>query len=163
MAGLGALASVPGRFDVITSDKGFAVIVDYAHTVDALEKLLRSVRELSPKRLITVFGCGGDRDKTKRPLMGKAAEDLSDIVIVTSDNPRTEDPDRIIRDILAGMKGKNHQVIPDREEAIAAAIQKASEGDIVVIAGKGHEDYQIVGTKKIHFDDREVAARLLRG
>jgi len=161
--GLADLETVPGRFDVLTTSRGFVVIVDYAHTVDALLKLLRSVNELEHRRVITVFGCGGDRDRTKRPLMGKVAEENSDIVIVTSDNPRTEDPDGIIRDITAGLGRGNHEVIPDREEAIARAVVEAREGDIVVIAGKGHEDYQILGTEKIHFDDKEVASRHLAG
>jgi UDP-N-acetylmuramoyl-L-alanyl-D-glutamate--2,6-diaminopimelate ligase len=161
--GLADLATVPGRFDVLATNRGFVVIVDYAHTVDALLKLLRSVGELEHRRVITVFGCGGDRDRTKRPLMGKVAEENSDLVIVTSDNPRTEDPEVIIRDITAGLARANHEVIPDREEAIARAVGEAREGDIVVIAGKGHEDYQILGTEKIHFDDKEVAARRLAG
>ncbi|HOD15447.1 MAG TPA: UDP-N-acetylmuramoyl-L-alanyl-D-glutamate--2,6-diaminopimelate ligase [Spirochaetota bacterium] len=161
--GLADLVTVPGRFDVLKTDRGFVVIVDYAHTVDALLKLLRSVNELAHRRVITVFGCGGDRDRTKRPLMGKVAEENSDLAIVTSDNPRTEDPDLIIRDIVAGLEGKNHEIIPDREEAIGRAVAMAGEGDIVVIAGKGHEDYQIIGTEKIHFDDKEVAARRLAG
>ncbi|OHD71071.1 MAG: UDP-N-acetylmuramoyl-L-alanyl-D-glutamate--2,6-diaminopimelate ligase [Spirochaetes bacterium RBG_16_49_21] len=160
-AGLEELSSVPGRFDVLTAAKGFTVIVDYAHTADALSKLLKSVNELDHRRIITVFGCGGDRDRSKRPLMGRAAEENSDLVIVTSDNPRTEDPDRIIRDIAAGITGENHEILPDREEAIARALSSAERDDIVVIAGKGHEDYQIIGTEKIHFDDKEVAARYL--
>jgi UDP-N-acetylmuramoyl-L-alanyl-D-glutamate--2,6-diaminopimelate ligase len=160
--GLAGLETVPGRFDVLKTDRGFVVIVDYAHTVDALLKLLRSVNELEHNRVITVFGCGGDRDRTKRPLMGKVAEENSDLVIVTSDNPRTEDPARIISEIVSGLNGGNHEVIPDREEAIGRAIGAAAEGDIVVIAGKGHENYQILGTEKIHFDDKEVAARFLQ-
>lgn len=161
VGGLSRLSTVPGRFDRIRSDDGFGVIVDYAHTDDALAKLLESARELSPRRLITVFGCGGNRDKTKRPLMGRAAASLSDVVIVTSDNPRKEEPGAIINDILSGMKGARYDVEPDRERAIAMAIERAEEGDIVVIAGKGHEDYQIVGTEKRHFDDREVAMKYI--
>ncbi len=160
-AGLADLENVPGRFDVLKTGKGFIAIVDYAHTVDALLKLLRSVNELEHRRVITVFGCGGDRDRTKRPLMGQVAEENSDLVIVTSDNPRTEDPALIISEITGGLSGKNHEIIPDREEAIARAMAEAREGDIVVIAGKGHEDYQIIGTEKRHFDDKEVAARCL--
>ncbi len=160
--GLSDLENVPGRFDVLKTGKGFIAIVDYAHTVDALQKLLCSVNELEHRRVITVFGCGGDRDRTKRPLMGKAAEENSDLVIVTSDNPRTEDPELIIREITGGLTGSNHEIIPDREEAIARAMAEAREGDIVVIAGKGHEDYQIIGTEKRHFDDKEVAARYLQ-
>ena len=161
-AGLADLESVPGRFDVLLADGGYAVVVDYAHTVDALLKLLLSAGELEHRRLITVFGCGGDRDRTKRPLMGRVAEEHSDIVIVTSDNPRTEEPQSIIADIVAGMTPGSHEVIPDREEAIRRAVETAREGDIVVIAGKGHEDYQIIGTEKIHFDDKETAARWMR-
>jgi UDP-N-acetylmuramoyl-L-alanyl-D-glutamate--2,6-diaminopimelate ligase len=160
--GLADLENVPGRFDVLKTGKGFIAVVDYAHTVDALEKLLKSVNELEHRRVITVFGCGGDRDRTKRPLMGKAAEENSDLVIVTSDNPRTEVPEMIIREIAGGMTGNNHVIIQDREEAIARAMTEAREGDIVVIAGKGHEDYQIIGTEKHHFDDKEVAARCLQ-
>jgi UDP-N-acetylmuramoyl-L-alanyl-D-glutamate--2,6-diaminopimelate ligase len=160
-AGLSALSTVPGRFDRLRSDNGYGVIVDYAHTDDALAKLLQSARELSPRRIITVFGCGGNRDRTKRPLMGETAAKLSDVVIVTSDNPRKEEPGAIIGDILAGMKGARYDVEPDRERAIAMAIEKAGEGDIVVIAGKGHEDYQIIGTEKRHFDDREIAMKYI--
>jgi len=160
-AGLKDLMTVPGRFDVLRADAGFVVVVDYAHTADALSKLLGSVNEIDHRRIITVFGCGGDRDRTKRPLMGKAAEEHSDLVIVTSDNPRTEDPGEIIREIVDGLTRDNHEIIPDRESAIAKAVAIAREGDIVVIAGKGHEDYQIIGAERIHFDDREVVARYL--
>lgn len=155
--GLEKLETVPGRFDVVQSPEGFAVVVDYAHTGDALEKLLASLQDLEHNRIITVFGCGGDRDRTKRPVMGKIALDNSDLAIVTSDNPRTEDPQQIIDDIVAGMKGDCFRVVLDREEAIARAVGMGNVGDIIVIAGKGHEDYQILGTEKIHFDDREMA------
>jgi len=161
LRGLADLETVPGRFDVLKTGKGFVVIVDYAHTVDALEKLLKSVNELEHRRIFTVFGCGGDRDRTKRPLMGKVAEENSDMVIVTSDNPRTEDPEQIISEIAEGLTKENHEIIPDREKAICHAVQRAREGDIVVIAGKGHEDYQIIGKEKKHFDDKETAARCL--
>ncbi len=161
VTGLSVLSSDRGRFDTILSPQGFAVVVDYAHTNDALEKLLLSVRSLNPQRVITVFGCGGNRDTTKRPLMGKVSEEYSDWVIVTSDNPRKENPENIIRDITAGMKSKRYQVIVNREEAIKQAINMAEEGDVIVIAGKGHEDYQIIGTKKYHFDDREVARKYI--
>lgn len=161
VTGLSTLTNVPGRFDTILSPQGFAVVVDYAHTNDALEKLLLSVRSLKPERIITVFGCGGNRDKTKRPLMGKVSEEYSDWVIVTSDNPRKENPEAIIRDITAGMKTNRYQVIVNREEAIKKAIYMASKDDVVVIAGKGHEDYQIIGTKKYHFDDKEVARKYI--
>jgi len=161
--GLESIESVPGRFSTIGSPAGFYVVVDYAHTDDALTKLLSSARELKPARLITVFGCGGDRDRTKRPLMGKSALSLSDYAVVTSDNPRTEDPRAIIDDILAGVEAPadKFSVIVDREAAIAHAISSAQKGDLVVIAGKGHEDYQILGKSKIHFDDREIAAKYM--
>jgi UDP-N-acetylmuramoyl-L-alanyl-D-glutamate--2,6-diaminopimelate ligase len=163
IAALGAMDGVPGRFDRLLSPLGFGVVVDYAHTDDAMQKLLSSARGLEPQRLITVFGCGGDRDRTKRPLMGKAAAEWSDLVIVTSDNPRTEDPDKIIGDILPGVQQGNatYRVEPDREKAIALAIGQAAPGDLVIIAGKGHENYQILGSTKIHFDDREIAARYI--
>ncbi len=159
--GLLNLKSVPGRFDILDSGSGFHVIVDYAHTGDALLKLLISVNELKPRRLITVFGCGGDRDKTKRPEMGKIAVENSDIAIVTSDNPRTEKPESIIEDIIHGINEGSYRVIVDREEAIKEAVSMAGKGDIIVIAGKGHEDYQIIGKTKIHFDDRELAEKYL--
>lgn len=162
--GIESLAGVPGRFERISSNEGYHVIVDYAHTSDALEKVLISARELQPKRLVTIFGCGGDRDKTKRPLMGAVALKLSDYAVVTSDNPRTEDPVAIIDDILEGMKGdeSKYTVIQDRESAIREAILGAKSGDLIVVAGKGHEDYQILGTTKIHFDDREIAAKYMK-
>lgn len=159
---LAKVNAVPGRFEPVTNSLGIGVLVDYAHTPDALEKLLISVRELSPNRIITVFGCGGDRDKTKRPLMAAVASELSDLVIVTSDNPRTEDPAAILADVVAGIKpGSRSSQVIDRIEAIQAAIQEAEPGDVVVIAGKGHEDYQIIGREKIHMDDRELARGFL--
>ena len=159
--GLAALETIPGRFDRVASNQGFFAIVDYAHTDDALRKLLESARGLNPARIITVFGCGGNRDKTKRPLMGSAAQELSDIAIVTSDNPRKEEPLAIIEDILAGMDRARCIVEPDREKAIARAVAEAKRGDLIVLAGKGHEDYQIVGTVKHHFDDREVVRKYI--
>jgi len=149
----------PGRLQKITPfNAPISVIVDYAHTPDALENVLSTLRKVSNGKICTVFGAGGNRDKSKRPLMGAIAEKLSDKVYVTSDNPRTENPDEIIADIENGMTScKNHEIIPDREKAIAAAIKHANEGEIVLIAGKGHEDYQILGKKSIHFDDREIA------
>ncbi len=159
--GLRELKTVPGRFDVLDSGSGFYVIVDYAHTSDALLKLLTSVNELKPRRLITVFGCGGDRDRTKRPEMGRIAVENSDMVIVTSDNPRTEKPESIIEDITVGLREGAYRVVVERETAIREAVSMAGNGDIVVIAGKGHEDYQIIGKTKIHFDDRELAAKYL--
>lgn len=155
------LKNVPGRFDVLDSGSGFHVIVDYAHTTDALLKLLSSVNELRPGKLITVFGCGGDRDRTKRPEMGKIAVENSDVVIVTSDNPRTEKPESIIEEIIGDLQNGSYRVVVEREEAIREAVSLAGSGDIIVIAGKGHEDYQVIGKTKIHFDDREIAAKYL--
>ena len=161
--GLTDIDEIPGRFHLVRSGGGPTVIVDYAHTPDALEKLLLFCRELSPERLVTVFGCGGDRDRGKRPIMGKAAAALSDMVYVTSDNPRTEDPDAIIRDILEGMSGSDTplEVISDRGEAIRRSIGSAVEGDMVVLAGKGHEDYQVLAHGNIHFSDIEEAEKAL--
>jgi UDP-N-acetylmuramoyl-L-alanyl-D-glutamate--2,6-diaminopimelate ligase len=159
--GIGALDRLPGRVEMITG-RGRSAVIDYAHTPDALERLLADMRELAGRRVITVFGCGGDRDRGKRPIMGRIAAGLSDIVIVTSDNPRTEDPQAIIDDIVAGLpEGTDYMVEPDRRRAIEAAIATSEEGDIIVVAGKGHEDYQILGTGKIHFDDREIVRKLL--
>jgi len=156
-------AGAPGRFERVAHAGDFAVVVDYAHTDDALRNVLRTARDVSRGRVITVFGCGGDRDRTKRAPMGEAAASLSDVVIATSDNPRTEDPEAILRDVEVCLRavGKPYMKIVDRREAIHRAIEEASTGDIVVIAGKGHEDYQIVGTEKRHFDDREVAREAL--
>ncbi len=159
--GLSLLSSVPGRLQVVESKLGFYAVVDYAHTGDALLKLLQSVNEMPHGKVITVFGCGGDRDKTKRPVMGKIAFDNSDIAIVTSDNPRTEDPELIIKDVTAGMGTGDFIVEPDREKAIELAVERASAGDIVVLAGKGHEDYQIIGKTKRHFDDREMVLKYM--
>lgn len=161
--GLENLKTVPGRFDRIKSKLGFGVIVDYAHTDDALVKLLESAGDVTENKLITVFGCGGDRDRKKRPLMGRAACSMSDIAIVTSDNPRTEDPLSIIKDIEEGIADYKdiYTVISDREQAIEKAVSIASDGDVIVIAGKGHEDYQIIGKDKIHFDDKEIAHKYI--
>ncbi|MEW6599625.1 MAG: UDP-N-acetylmuramoyl-L-alanyl-D-glutamate--2,6-diaminopimelate ligase [Nitrospirota bacterium] len=148
---------VDGRFENIDEGQDFLCIVDYAHTDDALRKCIEEARVITRKRVITVFGCGGDRDRTKRPLMGTVAAELSDIVIVTSDNPRTEDPSEIIKDILKGIKKNNYTVRPSRDEAIREAISMANEGDTVVIAGKGHENYQEVNGVRHHFSDREIA------
>lgn len=162
ISALSKAKAAPGRFEAVETNGEFSVIVDYAHTPDALQKLLESVRELKPARILTVFGCGGDRDKTKRPLMGSAVSKVADISFVTSDNPRTENPESIIDDILPGMEnGKEIRVIVDRQEAIFAAVSEAKNGDVVVIAGKGHEDYQIIGTTKRHFDDREIASEAI--
>lgn len=159
--GIANIKNVSGRFETVDCGQSFGVIVDYAHTPDALERLLKTVREIGVNRLITVFGCGGDRDRGKRPQMGQIASELSDLAIVTSDNPRTEDPQAIINDILIGITSSNYEVIPRRRDAIEQAIRLAQNGDAVVIAGKGHEDYQIIGKTKIHFDDREEARQML--
>jgi UDP-N-acetylmuramoyl-L-alanyl-D-glutamate--2,6-diaminopimelate ligase len=161
-AGLADMRAVDGRFQTVEAGQDFAVIVDYAHTPDALERILTSTREITRGRVISVFGCGGDRDRGKRPLMGGISARLADHTVVTSDNPRTEDPLAIISEITAGMDSAgNYEVIPDRETAIRRALERAKPGDAVVIAGKGHEDYQIIGTVKIHFDDAETARRIL--
>jgi UDP-N-acetylmuramoyl-L-alanyl-D-glutamate--2,6-diaminopimelate ligase len=158
------MEAVPGRFEPVPEAfaAGLAVIVDYAHTPDALEKTLRKLRELTQGKLWVVFGCGGDRDRGKRPLMGAVAEKEADVLIVTSDNPRTEDPQGILNDILQGLTQSKHQAIIDREAAILKAIQDAEPGDSILIAGKGHEDYQIIGRQKFPFDDRKVAAACLQ-
>lgn len=154
---------VAGRFEVVPNNKGINVIVDYAHTPDALENVLKTAKEFAQGNIITVFGCGGDRDKSKRPLMGKIGQEFSDVCFVTSDNPRTEDPKLIIEDILKGLdqKNKNYRVVVDRKEAIEEAIKFAKKDDIVIIAGKGHENYQIIGKTKHHFDDKEIAKECL--
>ena len=155
--GLAALKSVPGRFERVPLNAPFTVIVDYAHTPDALDNCLKTARALPGKRLITVFGCGGDRDKTKRPVMGGIAQFHSELTIVTSDNPRTEDPEQIIQDITKGMdKSRPFIIEPDRRHAIRKALSEAKEGDVVVIAGKGHETYQLIGNRTEPFDDRKV-------
>ena len=158
-----ALASVrvPGRFEKVWNKGGKHVIVDYAHTPDALERVLMTARSLCRGTLSTVFGCGGDRDRTKRPIMGHIAETLADKAWLTSDNPRTEDPLAIIEDVRAGMKTKKFEVVADRAEAITKACAELQDGDWLVIAGKGHEDYQIVGKTKHHFDDREEAVKAM--
>ncbi len=155
---------VPGRLERLDSPSGAAVFVDYAHTDDAIRSVLSILRPLTPGKIITVFGCGGDRDRGKRPLMAKAAEQGSDAVVVTSDNPRTENPDQIFADIKEGFS--NHKLatlIPDRAAAIRHAVGMAEKGDAVLIAGKGHEDYQIIGTRKIHLDDRELVRDAFKG
>jgi len=159
-AGIAGVERVAGRLEVVPGGDGYSVVVDYAHTPDALEKVLRAVRGLDPRHVVTVFGCGGDRDRGKRPLMGEIAARLSDRVVVTSDNPRTEDPRAIIDEILEGIGdiGRSQvDVVEDRRSAIRAAVEMAGVGDVVLIAGKGHEDYQIIGAERIHFDDREEA------
>ena len=158
-----AAKGVPGRIEVVPTDTNYSVIIDYAHTPDGLVNILEAVREITSGRIITVFGCGGDRDKKKRPLMGKIAVTYSDIVVVTSDNPRTEDPEAIIDDIISGIKKPRIPVyrISDRTSAIEKALKKAREGDAVVLAGKGHETYQVIGKEKIHYDEREIVAGIL--
>lgn len=158
--------AVPGRFELVRGGQDFAVIVDYAHTPDGLENILRTARQIARRRIITVFGCGGDRDNTKRPVMGRIAAGLSDYVVATSDNPRSEDPQRILAMVEAGVEekigGKPHEVIIDRREAIFRAVALAEKDDIVIIAGKGHENYQILKDRTIHFDDKEVALEAVR-
>jgi len=164
-AAIGDFPGVPGRMErvQISSQQDISVIVDYAHTPDSLENLLKAARPFIPGKMICVFGCGGDRDRTKRPKMGKIAADLADVAVVTSDNPRTEDPERILQDVLAGIPDTvQPTVICDRATAIRTAILQAQPGDGVLLAGKGHEDYQILGTEKIHFDDREHARDALQ-
>lgn len=162
--GLEGLAGVPGRFELIHAGQPFRVIVDYAHTDDALRRVLETSREITSGRLIVVFGCGGDRDKTKRPLMGEAAGALADFVVLTSDNPRNEDPKQIIAEIETGLRrtGTSYAAFVDRHDAIRAALKTARAGDTVLVAGKGHEAYQVVGALEIPFDDRQVIRGLLR-
>ncbi|MGD9873395.1 MAG: UDP-N-acetylmuramoyl-L-alanyl-D-glutamate--2,6-diaminopimelate ligase [Kiritimatiellia bacterium] len=153
--------TAPGRLERIANRHGFSVFVDYAHTPDALQNVLATLRELTDKKLIAVFGCGGDRDRTKRPLMGAAVTGAADAAVITSDNPRTEDPLAIIREIEAGCAGRKYEVEPDRRKAISMALAMARPGDIVLIAGKGHETYQEFGKTMTPFDDRQVARELL--
>jgi len=162
--GVAACAGVPGRFEKVSNGQPFLVAIDYAHTDDALRNTIRVARELGPKRVLTLFGCGGDRDRNKRPLMGQAAGELSDFVVLTSDNPRSEDPLDIINDALVGLRRHDtpHVIEVDREKGIRAIIAEAQAGDIVIIAGKGHETYQVLKDKTIAFDDREAAIRALR-
>lgn len=162
-AGLAMCRSVPGRFERVDAGQPFLVIVDYAHTEDALKNLIDAARALGPKRVITVFGCGGDRDKSKRPRMGGIAAALSDLVVATSDNPRSESPLDILNDVLVGLRKHDtpHIVEPDRRSAIRLAIGRADAGDIVLIAGKGHETYQVLAEGTVPFDDRQVAREVL--
>ncbi|HYJ16269.1 MAG TPA: cyanophycin synthetase, partial [Candidatus Limnocylindria bacterium] len=176
--GIARLSAVPGRLEKVDNGRGVAVLVDYAHTPDALEKALHVTRQLTTGKLIVVFGCGGDRDRGKRPLMGEIAARLSDVAVLTSDNPRTEEPTAILADVEAGVRQvgiakfdatqltagttgsaarRGYYVEVDRRAAIRLALAIAGAGDTVLIAGKGHEDYQILGKTKFHFDDREVA------
>ncbi len=166
LAGIAAVKNVKGRFERITAPAGWTAVIDYAHTPDAMENCLRTLHDLMPRRnrgrIITVFGAGGDRDRTKRPLMGRMAAQFSDVIVVTSDNPRTENPERIIDDIMKGIK--NHPNVSrdaDRRSAIEFALGIAERGDAVLIAGKGHEDYQVVGKERSHFSDREVVEEFI--
>ncbi len=167
--GLACFDKVPGRFEQIDAGQDFQVIVDYAHTEDGLRNVLDAARAICKGRVIVVFGCGGDRDREKRPKMGAAAAELADFSIITTDNPRTEYPQKIIDEIEVGLidaskkAGDDYMVVPDRASAIRKGLKMAQSGDLVLIAGKGHEDYQIFGTERIHFDDREMAAQILQG
>lgn len=162
--GLQALEKVPGRSEKINSKKGFTIVIDYAHSPDGIINILKTAREYTNNRLITLFGCGGDRDKGKRPLMGEAAGRLSDFCIVTSDNPRSEEPMDIIRDILPGINRtkSKYVIMDDRKKAIEYALNMGQKGDVIVIAGKGHETYQVLKNKTIHFDEREIVHELLK-
>jgi UDP-N-acetylmuramoyl-L-alanyl-D-glutamate--2,6-diaminopimelate ligase len=164
-AGIAELSAVPGRFERIDLGQPFLVIVDYAHTDDALRNLMATAKQVHPEgRLITLFGCGGDRDRSKRPLMGEVAGRSSDIVVLTSDNPRSEDPLLIINDVIVGLQRTNAKCLvePDRKKAIEIALDQARPGDTVLLAGKGHETYQVLRDRTIDFDDREVAREVLR-
>ncbi|MCI5928879.1 MAG: UDP-N-acetylmuramoyl-L-alanyl-D-glutamate--2,6-diaminopimelate ligase [Pseudoflavonifractor capillosus] len=159
-ASLAEAKGVKGRIEVVPTPTDYAVIIDYAHTPDALENILTTVRDFTPGRVICLFGCGGDRDRSKRPVMGAIAAELADLVVLTSDNPRTEDPEAILADIQAGMEGSDTpcMVVPHRREAIRRALDEAKSGDTVVLAGKGHETYQEIGTRRRHLDEREEVA-----
>lgn len=169
-AGLEGLAGVAGRFEQVTVGQKFGVIVDYAHTPDGMENVLKTATDVAGGRKIVVFGAGGDRDRTKRPIMGRVASEYGDVVIVTSDNPRTEDPERILKDIEEGIvafqkekqRTVNYQLVADRREAIFTAIREAQPGDLVLLLGKGHETYQVLKDETIHFDDHEVAEEAIR-
>lgn len=166
--GMQDFVAVPGRFERVDEGQDFAVVVDYAHTPDGLENILKTAREITDGRVLITFGCGGDRDATKRPIMGEIAAKYADVVLITSDNPRSEDPDAIIAQVHEGAayaQSRQGQVLcePDRQRAIAEIIGMAATGDVVLIAGKGHEDYQILHDRTIHFDDREEARKVLRG
>ncbi len=179
LAGIKSHGKVEGRLEPVTNDRGITILVDYAHTGDALENVLKTIRELASGRIITVFGCGGDRDRGKRPIMGEIAARYSDLAVITSDNPRTEDPESIINEILAGVEPLNLRgysladlavsfgekgfvSVVSRRDAIKLGVKLAKQGDILLVAGKGHEDYQIIGREKFHFDDREEAASACR-
>lgn len=163
VSGLCNVSTVKGRVELVPCDKDFSIVIDYAHTPDELENVCTMFNKIKKGRLVTLFGCGGDRDKTKRPIMGEVVSRLSDFAVVTSDNPRSEDPEAIIEDILVGMKDKKtpYKVIANRAEAIEYAIKNAKKDDIILLAGKGHETYQILNTGTIHFDEREVIEKVL--
>ena len=161
VAAIASAPQIPGRLQRVPAKRSFQVFVDYAHTEDALRNVLRALKELKANRLITVFGCGGDRDRAKRPLMAAAAEEFSDWSILTSDNPRSEDPSRIISEMRSGLRANRYEEIPDRTEAIRRAVRLAVPGDIILIAGKGHENYQEFADRKIPFDDCAVALRAI--
>jgi len=162
--GIASLKSVPGRFERVDEGQSFLVIVDYAHTDDALRNALKTARALTRNRLVVVFGCGGDRDRAKRPLMGEVAGSLSDLAVLTSDNPRSEDPIRIMSDVMVGLQKANKTYLTevDRGAAIRKALAEAGDGDVVLIAGKGHESYQVLKDEIVPFDDRAVARQVLR-
>ena len=176
--GLAAATGVPGRLEQIENDRDAIILVDYAHTGDALRRAIEAMQGLAPRRILTVFGCGGDRDRSKRPIMAEVAARGSDIAIATSDNPRTEDPEQILNDVRSGLvkvherewskaeaakgEGRGYVVIPDRRQAIEFAVSMLQSGDLLLVAGKGHEDYQILGTGRIHFDDREELRNALQ-
>jgi UDP-N-acetylmuramoyl-L-alanyl-D-glutamate--2,6-diaminopimelate ligase len=162
IANIARAPQIPGRMQNVAENKPFRVFVDYAHTPDALDNALRTLRDLGPRRIVTVFGCGGDRDRTKRPKMASVSESYSGWTIITSDNPRSEDPEAILAEVRSGMRGDNHECIVDRREAIAKAISMARGGDIVLIAGKGHEQGQIFANATLPFDDVQVARQVLR-
>jgi UDP-N-acetylmuramoyl-L-alanyl-D-glutamate--2,6-diaminopimelate ligase len=176
--GLAECAGVPGRLEQIENDRDAVILVDYAHTGDALRRVIEAMQGLAPRRILTIFGCGGDRDRSKRPVMAEVAARGSDIAIATSDNPRTEDPEQILNDVRSGLvkvhprewskseaaagEGKGYVVIPDRRQAIEFAVSMLRSNDLLLVAGKGHEDYQIIGTGRIHFDDREELRKALQ-
>jgi UDP-N-acetylmuramoyl-L-alanyl-D-glutamate--2,6-diaminopimelate ligase len=155
--GLSSLARVPGRFEPVDAGQPFTVVVDYAHTPEGLEQVLRAARPPAPHRLLVVFGCGGERDRGKRPFMAAAATRLADVAVLTSDNPRSEHPLAIIEEARTGAVGESLVVEPDRAAAIALAVEQARPGDVVVIAGKGHETHQVLADRTVAFDDRAVA------
>jgi UDP-N-acetylmuramoyl-L-alanyl-D-glutamate--2,6-diaminopimelate ligase len=162
LEGIRKSPAIRGRFEKVDAGQKFLAVVDYAHTEDALERLIYTARGLTKGKIITVFGCGGDRDRGKRPVMGAIATRLSDFVIITSDNPRSEDPEEIIKEIAAGAARRNYLAEPDRKAAIRRAVLMADENDVVLIAGKGHETYQEIGGKRFPCNDREVVEEAIR-